>query len=98
MSTKTDRRFSTRSPPQRRINASPVAPIGATGVKQRNNSRSFRMTSKQTLLLVQKCAHTFSFYDLASGKPEKHIVLPNFPHEFTVDPQRKLAYVGHYGI
>jgi YVTN family beta-propeller protein len=52
----------------------------------------------QTLLLVQKCAHTFSFYDLASGAAEKHIVLPNFPHEFTVDPRRKLAYVGHYGI
>ncbi len=56
------------------------------------------MTGKQTLLLVQKCAHTFSFYDLTSGKAEKHIVLPNFPHEFTVDPRRKLAYVGHYGI
>ncbi|MEN9887349.1 MAG: hypothetical protein RL758_1927 [Pseudomonadota bacterium] len=56
------------------------------------------MSSKETLLLVQKCAHTFSFYDLASGQAEKHIVLPNFPHEFTVDPVRKLAYVGHYGI
>ncbi len=54
--------------------------------------------SQQTLLLVQKCAHTFSFYDLASGQAEKHIVLPNFPHEFTVDPVRRRAYVGHYGI
>jgi len=56
------------------------------------------MSKKETLLLVQKCAHTFSFYDLASGQAEKHIVLPNFPHEFTVDPVRKVAYVGHYGI
>ncbi len=56
------------------------------------------MSHRDTLLLVQKCAHTFSFYDLASGQAEKHIVLPNFPHEFTVDPVRKLAYVGHYGI
>jgi YVTN family beta-propeller protein len=56
------------------------------------------MTTRQTLLLVQKCAHTFSFYDLASGQAEKHIVLPNFPHEFTVDVQRRRAYVGHYGI
>jgi YVTN family beta-propeller protein len=54
--------------------------------------------TRETLLLVQKCAHTFSFYDLASGRAEKHIVLPNFPHEFVVDPVRKLAYVGHYGI
>lgn len=51
-----------------------------------------------TLLLVQKCAHTFSFYDLASGQADKHIVLPDFPHEFAVDPLRRRAYVGHYGI
>ncbi len=56
------------------------------------------MSKHETLLLVQKCAHTFSFYNLSSGQAEKHIVLPNFPHEFTVDPVRKLAYVGHYGI
>jgi YVTN family beta-propeller protein len=54
--------------------------------------------TQETLLLVQKCAHTFSFYDLATGQAEKHIVLPNFPHEFTVDPVRRRAYVGHYGI
>jgi YVTN family beta-propeller protein len=56
------------------------------------------MNSSETLLLVQKCAHTFSFYDLATGQAQKHIVLPNFPHEFVVDPVRRLAYVGHYGI
>lgn len=56
------------------------------------------MSHKETLLLVQKCAHTFSFYDLTTGEAEKHIVLPNFPHEFTVDPVRQIAYVGHYGI
>src|SRR5574343_220079 len=56
------------------------------------------MNQTETLLLVQKCAHTFSFYDLATGQAEKHIVLPSFPHEFTVDPVRQVAYVGHYGI
>jgi YVTN family beta-propeller protein len=56
------------------------------------------MSIRETLLLVQKCAHTFSFYDAATGRAEKHIVLPNFPHEFAVDPVRKRAYVGHYGI
>ena len=50
------------------------------------------------LLLVQKCAHTFSLYDLASGEALKHIVLPNFPHEFCVDPTRRFAYVGLFGI
>lgn len=50
------------------------------------------------LLLVQKCAHTFSFYDLETKTALKHIVLPNFPHEFTVDAQRRFAYVGIFGI
>jgi len=56
------------------------------------------MPLRETLLLVQKCAHTFSFYDLATGQAEKHIRLPDFPHEFTVDAARRRAYVGHYGI
>ncbi|AXL49589.1 hypothetical protein DSC91_001463 [Paraburkholderia caffeinilytica] len=50
------------------------------------------------LLLVQKCAHTFSFYDLETKAALKHIVLPNFPHEFTVDAERRFAYVGIFGI
>lgn len=50
------------------------------------------------LLLVQKCAHTFSFYDLDSGQALQHLVLPNFPHEFVVDPDRSHAYVGLFGI
>lgn len=50
------------------------------------------------LLLVQKCAHTFSFYDLDTKTALKHIVLPNFPHEFTVDVNERFAYVGIFGI
>ena len=50
------------------------------------------------LYLVQKCAHTFSVYDLDSGAALEHIVLPNFPHEFVVDPTRRYAYVGLFGI
>lgn len=52
----------------------------------------------QTLLLVEKCAHCFSFYDLASGQKTHSIALPDFPHEFVVDAARRYAYVGHYGV
>ena len=54
--------------------------------------------SREILLLVEKCAHTFSFYDVASGDALEHIRLPDFPHEFVVDAQNRYAYVGHYGI
>ena len=41
--------------------------------------------SREILLLVEKCAHTFSFYDVESGEALEHIRLPEFPHEFVVD-------------
>lgn len=54
--------------------------------------------NQEVLLLVQKCAHTFSFYDVQTGAALKHILLPQFPHEFVVDSKNRFAYVGHYGI
>lgn len=56
------------------------------------------MKSKETLLLVEKCSHTFSFYDIPSGERLKSLRLPDFPHEFVVDSKGRFAYVGHYGI
>ncbi|WP_271272666.1 YncE family protein [Aliamphritea hakodatensis] len=56
------------------------------------------MRNNELLLLNQKCAHTLSFYDLASGKAVKHIRLPDFPHEMVVDSNNRFAYVAHYGI
>lgn len=54
--------------------------------------------NQEVLLLVQKCAHTFSFYDVKTGAPLKHILLEDFPHEFVVDSKNRFAYVGHYGV
>lgn len=56
------------------------------------------MSQQETLLLVEKLAHSFSFYDLPTGKAIKTIRLPDFPHEFVVDSKGRYAYVGHYGI
>lgn len=54
--------------------------------------------TQETLLLVEKCSHAFSFYNLASGQREHSIPLPEYPHEFVVDSQIRFAYVGHYGL
>ncbi len=54
--------------------------------------------SRDTLLLVEKCAHCFSWYDLESGERVKSLQLPDFPHEFVTDAANRFAYVGHYGI
>lgn len=51
-----------------------------------------------TLLLVEKCSHCLSYYDIESGVRQHSIALPDFPHEFVVDPDGRYAYVGHYGV
>ncbi len=53
---------------------------------------------RDTLLLVEKCSHCFSYYDIESGERLHSIALDEFPHEFVVDPEGRFAYVGHYGV
>lgn len=54
--------------------------------------------TKETLLLVEKCSHAFSFYDPQTGERQHSIALPDFPHEFVTDASNRYAYVGHYGV
>jgi hypothetical protein len=54
--------------------------------------------SQDILLLVEKCSHCFSWYELESGQRVKSLRLPDFPHEFVTDPANRYAYVGHYGV
>jgi YVTN family beta-propeller protein len=54
--------------------------------------------AREVLLLVEKCSHCFSTYDLASGERVASVPLPDYPHEFVTDSQNRYAYVGHYGV
>ena len=54
--------------------------------------------SKEILLLVEKCSHCFSYYDIESGSRLHSVRLPEFPHEFVVDTAQRYAYIGHYGV
>lgn len=56
------------------------------------------MPRQETLLLVEKCSHAFSYYDIQSGERIKSVKLPAYPHEFVVDSRQKYAYIGHYGV
>lgn len=53
---------------------------------------------REVLLLVEKCSHCFSTYDLASGERMASVPLPDYPHEFVTDSENRYAYVGHYGV
>jgi len=50
------------------------------------------------LLLVEKCSHCLSYYDIGSGERLASIALPDFPHEFVIDSHQAYAYIGHYGV
>jgi DNA-binding beta-propeller fold protein YncE len=54
--------------------------------------------TRETLLLVEKCSHCFSWYDIESGDRLRSLQLPDFPHEFVTDAAEQYAYVGHYGV
>lgn len=54
--------------------------------------------SRDTLLLVEKCAHCISWYDLATGDRLRSLALPDYPHEFVTDRAQRYAWVGHYGV
>ena len=53
---------------------------------------------REALLLVEKCSHCFSTYDLATGERIASVALPDFPHEFVTDAANRYAYIGHYGV
>ena len=51
----------------------------------------------QSMMLVEKCNHRLSWYDLDTGDWQGSVALPNYPHEFVVDQELRYAYVAHYG-
>ena len=52
----------------------------------------------QSMMLIEKCSHCVSWYDIESGALQGRLSLPDFPHEFVVDEELRYAYVGHYGV
>jgi YVTN family beta-propeller protein len=50
------------------------------------------------MMLVEKCSHCVSWYDIGTGARQGRIALPDYPHEFVVDDAFEYAYVGHYGV
>lgn len=50
------------------------------------------------MMLIEKCSHCVSWYDIETGARQGRIQLPEYPHEFVVDKEFEYAYVGHYGV
>ncbi len=53
---------------------------------------------RETLLLVEKSSHCLSYYDTETGERLKTVALPDFPHEFVLNREKTIAYIGIYGV
>ncbi|MCR0982249.1 YncE family protein [Roseomonas populi] len=51
-----------------------------------------------TLLVMEKNDARLAFLDASDGRRLGQVELPEFPHEFVVDPAGRHAFVGHYGV
>lgn len=52
----------------------------------------------QSMMLIEKCSHCVSWYDIDTGALQGRLALPDYPHEFVVDHEYRYAYIGHYGV
>jgi len=52
----------------------------------------------QSMMLIEKCSHCVSWYDIDTGERQGRLALPKYPHEFVVDADYKYAYIGQYGV
>lgn len=75
---------------------SAIKAMGAAGI-----AAGAPMPSSQAgdvLAVVEKGDRRLAFFDAESGKRLSDIVLGDYPHEIVADADRRLAYVGHYGV
>lgn len=49
-------------------------------------------------LVVQKGDHSLGYYDLATGDELARVPVDPFPHEFVLSPDRRFAYLCHFGV
>lgn len=56
------------------------------------------MTKTDTLVLIEKSGHCIAFHDLAPAGAVERLPLAPYPHEMVADQERRLAFVGHYGV
>lgn len=56
------------------------------------------MAERDVLLVVQKGDHSLGYYDLASGQELARVPVDAFPHEFSLSPDGRRAYLACFGV
>lgn len=56
------------------------------------------MAMRDVILVVQKGDHSLGYYDFATGEELARVPVDPFPHEFTLSPDRRSAYLASFGV
>ena len=56
------------------------------------------MSARDVIVVVQKGDHSLGYYDFESGTELDRVPVDPFPHEFTLSPDRRLAYLANFGV
>jgi DNA-binding beta-propeller fold protein YncE len=56
------------------------------------------MAGRDAVVVVQKGDHSLGYYDFHTGEEIGRVEVDPYPHEFTISPDRRLAYLAHFGV
>ncbi len=56
------------------------------------------MALRDVILLVQKSDHSLGYYDFETGAELGRVAVDPFPHEFTLSPDGRRAYLANFGV
>jgi DNA-binding beta-propeller fold protein YncE len=56
------------------------------------------MAGRDVAVVVQKGDHSLGYYDFHTGEEVGRVEVDPYPHEFTITPDRRLAYLAHFGV
>ena len=57
-----------------------------------------RMGVRDVIVVVQKGDHSLGYYDFATGAEIDRVPVDPFPHEFSLSPDGRFAYLAHFGV
>ena len=56
------------------------------------------MAGRDVVVVVQKGDHSLGYYDFHTDEEIGRVGVDPYPHEFTISPDGRLAYLAHFGV
>lgn len=56
------------------------------------------MSDRDVILVVQKGDHSLGYDDFETGSEIDRVPVDPFPHEFSLSPDGRFAYLAHFGV